>query len=180
VASIHSEGLRHPGTDGHLGTVTDLLLDDSNWKMRWLLVSTGDWFPGREVLLPVAVLEFLDPVLHQFRVTLTVQQIQNSPHADGHLPVSRQKDVDPPPQRAAARSPVGSVRSASSPHDPHLRSMEGVIGHHVHAVDGLIGHIDDLLIDDADWSVRFIEVDTRNWGPERRLLLPPRLIRAID
>lgn len=58
--------------------------------------------------------------------------------------------------------------------------MEAVVGHRVHAVDGLVGHVDDFLIDEVDWSVRFIKVDTRNWGPARRLLLPPGLVRTID
>ena len=40
------------GLDGHLGTVSDLLFDDSSWKMRWLVVSTRDWFRNHEVLLP--------------------------------------------------------------------------------------------------------------------------------
>lgn len=169
------------GIDGDLGTVTDLLFDDTNWKMRWLVVSTGHWFPNREVLLPVAVLGHLDPARQQFRVALTVQQIQDSPHVEGDLPVSRQVEVGSPPLYAVAGSRSGYAGPpASKPNDPHLRSVEAVIGHRVHAIDGLAGHVDDFLIDDDDWSVRFVKVDTRDWGPARRVLLPPRLIRNID
>jgi hypothetical protein len=169
------------GLDGHLGTVSDLLFDDSSWKLRWLVVSTRDWFPNHEVLLPVSVLRYPDPTRRQFGVTLTVQQIQDSPHLDGDLPVSRQVEVGSPLHHTAAGSPTGyAVLSESKPNDPHLRSMEAVIGHRVHAIDGLIGHVDDFLINDADWSVRFVKVDTRNWGPTQRALLPPRLIRKID
>jgi hypothetical protein len=169
------------GLNGHLGTVSDLLFDDSSWKIRWLVVSTRDWFPSYAVLLPVSVLRYPDPMRRQFGVTLTVQQIQDSPHLEGDPPVSRQVKVGSPLHHPAAESPAGYVvLSESKPNDPHLRSMEAVIGHRVHAIDGLIGHVDDFLINDADWSVRFVKVDTRNWGPTQRALLPPRLIRKID
>ncbi len=169
------------GIDGHHGTVSDLLFDDASWKMRWLVVSTRDWFPHHTVLLPASVLGCPDPGRRQFRVALTVQQIHDSPHVDGDLPVSQQAEVDSPLHHPAAGRRYGySVLSVSKPTDPNLRSMEAVIGHLVHAVDGLIGHVDDFLIDDVDWSVRFIKVDTRNWGPTPRVLLPPRLIRGID
>lgn len=169
------------GTDGHLGTVIDLLFDDTNWKIRWLVVSTGDWFPNHDVLLPVSVLKYPDPSRHQFGVTLTVQQIRNSPHVEGDLPVSLQEEVDSPPHHATAGPRTGyAVLSMFKPKDPHLRSIEAVVGHRVHAIDGLIGHVDDFLIHDVDWNIKFIKVDTRNWGPTRRVLLPPFLIQEID
>ena len=43
-----------------------------------------------------------------------------------------------------------------------MRSVVEVIGYRVHAVDGEIGHIENLLFDGADWSVRYFIVDTRN------------------
>ena len=120
------------------------------------------------------------PVQRQFRVALTVQQIQDSPHADGDLPVSRQAEVNSVLRPATAGRSYGyAVLSASK---PTVRSSRhgSRRRHRVHAIDGLAGHVDDFLIEDADWSVRFIKVDTRDWGPARRVLLPPRLIRNID
>jgi hypothetical protein len=158
------KGYAVSGIDGHLGTVSDLLFDDVSWGMRWLVVSTGNWFPNHDVLLPVSVLGHLDPARREFRVALTVQQIRDSRRVERDLPVSRQEET----------------HAASRPNDPHLRSMEAVLGHLVHASDGLIGHVDDFLIDDAAWSIRFVKIDTRDWGPTRRVSLSPRLIRRID
>ena len=175
------KGYAVSGTDGRLGTVSDLLFDDVSWRMRWLVVSTGDWFPNHDVLLPVSALGHLDPVRREFRVALTVQQIRDCLHVEGDLPVSRQEEAGSPLRHAAAGSRTGhAVLSASRPNDPHLRSMEAVLGHLVHAIDGLIGHVDDFLIDDAAWNIRFIKIDTRDWGPARRVSLSPRLIRRID
>ena len=137
------KGYAVSGTDGRLGTASDLLFDDVSWRMRWLVVSTGDWFPNHDVLLPVSALGHLDPVRRRFRVALTVRQIRDSPHVEGDLPVSRQEEVGSPLRRAGAGPRTGprtgyAVLSASRPNDPHLRSMEAVLGHLVHAIDGLI------------------------------------------
>jgi hypothetical protein len=66
----------------------------------------------------------------------------------------------------------------SKDEDPHLRSIEAVTGYHVHAIDGEIGHVEDLFIEDAGWSIRYIKVDTRNRWPESRVLISPRSIRG--
>ena len=37
--------------DGDVGSVKDFLFDDQNWKVRWMVVDTGHWLPGRKVLI---------------------------------------------------------------------------------------------------------------------------------
>jgi hypothetical protein len=200
------KGYAVSASDGYLGAVSDLLFDDASWEMRWLVVSTRDWFPSHQVLLPVSALGYPDPGRQQFIVTLTRQQIQDSPRADWDPPVSRQTEVGRQNldghdlcwanscadtgtitaqclllNHAVAGPSAGrGVEPLPKPNDPHLRSIEDIIGHRVHAVDGLIGHVDDFLIEDRDWRIRYIKVDTRNWGPDCRVLLSPRLIRKLD
>lgn len=74
-------------------------------------------------------------------------------------------EADGPPLRAA---------------DPHLRSVAEMTGYRVHAVDGEIGHIENLMIDDIDWSVRYFIVDTRNWSFGKRVLISPAAVKGID
>ena len=64
--------------------------------------------------------------------------------------------------------------------DPHLRSIKAVTGYHIHASDGEVGHVADFLVKDADWSIRYLVVDTRNWWPGKKILISPRSIKAID
>ena len=64
--------------------------------------------------------------------------------------------------------------------DPHLRSVVELIGYRVHAVDGEIGHIENLMLDGADWSVRYFIVDTRNWWFGQRVLISPSAVKTID
>ncbi|HVL58179.1 MAG TPA: PRC-barrel domain-containing protein [Burkholderiaceae bacterium] len=64
--------------------------------------------------------------------------------------------------------------------DPHLRSARNVTGYDIRATDDFIGHVEDLLIDDEDWSIPLIVVDTRNWWPGKKVLLAPSRIDAIS
>ena len=43
-------------SDGLIGTVSDFLFDDATWLVRWLVIDTGSWLAGREVLLPPSAL----------------------------------------------------------------------------------------------------------------------------
>jgi hypothetical protein len=38
-------------TDGEIGHVSDILLGDSDLKVRYLVIDTGGWLSGRKVLL---------------------------------------------------------------------------------------------------------------------------------
>jgi hypothetical protein len=42
----------------------------------------------------------------------------------------------------------------------------------VEAVDGGIGHLDDFLLDEQDWSIRYLILDTRNWLPGIHVVIP--------
>ena len=64
--------------------------------------------------------------------------------------------------------------------DPHLRSIEAVTGYHIHASDGEIGHVEDFLVEDADWSIHYLVVDTKNWWPGKKVLISPRSAQKIN
>jgi hypothetical protein len=195
-------------SDGRLGTVSDLLFEDVGWVVRWLVVDTGNWLPGRKVLLPLSALGHPDRALRHFPIKLTMQQVKDSPNVDADLPVSRQIEAqvhdyfgwDPywggsflPMSNAMATPFVAPLyEPGSNPHDaaradvqpnerdPHLRSIATVTGYHIHATDGEIGHIEDFLVDDAGWSIRYIKIDTKNWWPGERVLISPRSVQEID
>jgi hypothetical protein len=89
---------------------------------------------------------------------------------------------------AMATSPYLAVRSRGDEiadaqrgnDDLHLRSVEAVTGYHIHASDGEIGHVEDFLVEDADWSIHYLVVDTKNWWPGKKVLISPRSARDID
>src|SRR5690606_7121713 len=81
-------------TNGSIGSVGDLLFDDESWTVRWAVVDTGTWLPGRRVLLPPSALGRPDPTLQQFPVDLTRQKVKDSPDAGTDRPVSRQMEAN--------------------------------------------------------------------------------------
>jgi hypothetical protein len=190
--------------DGSVGAVHDLFFDDHSWQVRYIVVDTGTWLVGRRVLVSPHAVEPVDGADQKLTVGLTKQEIRESPGVDAAAPVSRQNEIaladhfrwpryweqfpsgagmmpvipplptappEVPPARAEAEIPRG---------DPNLRSAAEVEGYHVAATDGDIGHVEDFLIDDSDWSLRFLVVDTRNWLPGRKVLVAPAWARGID
>ncbi|TVP96273.1 MAG: PRC-barrel domain containing protein [Roseinatronobacter sp.] len=61
-----------------------------------------------------------------------------------------------------------------------LLNTRDLVGYRLTAIDGAIGIIDDLLIDDRDWTIRWITVDTGNWLHSRKVLLPPQSFGEPD
>jgi len=202
------EGYAVAASDGKLGTVSDFLFDDASWLIRWLVVDTSNWLTGRKVLLPPSVLGHLDQKAEKFAVRLTTQQVKDSPDVDTDRPVSRQTETSvyehygwspywgggflaggygflggglaPAPLLGSRQSEQDFIRTQRNEGDPHLRSVNAVTGYHIHASDGEIGHVDDFLVEDADWSIHYLVVDTKNWWPGKKVLISPRSAREID
>lgn len=64
--------------------------------------------------------------------------------------------------------------------DPNLRSTHAVTGYHIQAKDGEIGHVEDFLIDDETWAIRYMVVNTSNWWMGNNILVSPRWIERVD
>ena len=61
-----------------------------------------------------------------------------------------------------------------------LHRLSRMNGFHVRAADGPIGHIDDFIVDDSTWDVRYLVVDTSNWMGGKCVLLAATTIEHID
>ena len=186
--------------DGQMGSISELYFDDQNWKIRYLIINTGGWLTGRNVLIaPIAVAD-IDDAAASIRINLRKEQIEQAPPIEKAKPISRQYEEayyehfrwapywqsdttalgtpipypEPPPMN------VDEPAFSESPEKSHLRSSAEVTGYRIHAQDGEIGHIEDLVIDDEDWIVRYVEVDTRNWLPGKKVLVQTGRIKQID
>jgi hypothetical protein len=178
------------------------VLIGSSIRLRWAVVDTGNWLPGRRVLLPPACLGTAGAA-REFAVGLTRQQVRESPEVAHDAPVSRQLEAGvyghygwspywdfgmvpgagiagpaPLPLADPPRARPGDDDRLSG--DPHLRSAREVAGYHVHASDGDIGHVEEFLVNTEEWVLRYVIVDTRNWWPGRKVLVGTRWFHAID
>ena len=75
---------------------------------------------------------------------------------------------------------IDTTLPADAPKNPHLRSSSEITGYDIQATNGAIGHVEDLVVDDETWTVRYIEVDTRNWLPGKKVLLQMMRIDHIS
>jgi hypothetical protein len=191
-------------TDGELGSVDQLYFDDETWAIRYLIVDTGGWLNGRRVLISPFAITRTDWDNKRLYVSLTKQQVENSPNIDTHRPVSRQHEAaylgyygfpyywGGPYLWGSAYYPSGVAVSATAAGetladrirkestDSHLRSTQAVTGYHIDAADGEIGHVDGFIVDDEAWAIRYIEVATRNWLPGKKVLVSPAWIERVS
>jgi hypothetical protein len=40
--------------------------------------------------------------------------------------------------------------------------------------------VEDFFIDDQDWAIQLLGIDTRNWLPGRKVVISPGWLRGID
>ncbi|MGE3248503.1 MAG: PRC-barrel domain-containing protein, partial [Beijerinckiaceae bacterium] len=163
------QGYSLQASDEAIGSVNDFLFGDGEWKIRWIVIDTGTWLPGKRVLLPPSALGSPDPGHRSVSANITKKQVEKSPSIDTDAPVSRQHEAEvygyygwQPYWGAgmftsagglALAPPVGTgiapyredVAEIHAEGDPHLRSISEVTGYYIHAKDGDIGHVEDFL-----------------------------------
>lgn len=202
------QGLTLHASDGEIGTVKELYFDDHAWVVRYLVVDTGSWLSGRQVLISPHAVEAVSKKDQRIDVRLTKQQVENSPGIDTHKPLSRQQEEDyytyygypyywsgpylwggaaypgllapDIPQASAAEREIDAIRERQSSADCNLRSSKEVTGYYVEASDGDIGHVEDFVVDDQSWAIRYVVVDTRNWLPGKKVVISPAWLQSIS
>jgi hypothetical protein len=81
---------------------------------------------------------------------------------------------------AAVGSTYWEMETGQQPEgDPYLRSAREVTGYAIQARDGDLGHVEDFIVDDESWALRYMVVDTRNWWPGKHVLVPPQWIESV-
>jgi sporulation protein YlmC with PRC-barrel domain len=184
--------------DGEIGEVKEFYFDDQHWAIRYLVAETGNWLTSRQVLISPYALAAASKAEQHIAIDLTKKQIEDSPSLERDKPVSRQFEetyygyYGMPLYWGGAhmwgdypyivRDHTQWKESAQDKNtwDSHLRSTQDVSGHHIQATDGEIGHVEDFVIDDETWAIRYLIIDTQNWWPGRKVLISPRWIERVS
>lgn len=192
--------------DGPIGQVVDLFIDDRGWAVRYLVVDTGGWLTGRRVLISPQSVDEVDWEAGRIRVGLTREQVRSSPEVDAHMPVSRQKEIElsrhfnwpyywggvgmwgggaiVPLTGGAEGLEIGldgdAPDAAPSEEDRHLLSLVDLKSYRALAEDGELGELDTLVVDDADWAVRYLRIDASSWRSGGPVLLSPAWITRVS
>ena len=75
-------------TDGEVGNVEDFVIDDRNWKIDFMIVDTGKWFPGKKVIISPKWIKEIKWDTSTVIVNVSVENIKNSPEYDPNKPIS--------------------------------------------------------------------------------------------
>ncbi|MGH4121234.1 PRC-barrel domain-containing protein [Clostridium sp.] len=193
--------------DGEIGKAKEFYFDDQNWSIRYLMADTGNWLTGRRVLISPNSIVSICKEEEYISINLTKSKIENSPTLDSHKPVSRQfqeklngyfdlpmhcvgqqmvgvcpPDVGAYPLIETKNNKEKVIESTMSDNewDPHLRSTHKVSGYDIQAMDGKIGHVDDFIIDEETWEIRYLIIDTQNWLPGKKIVLSTQWISCLS
>ncbi|TLS38072.1 PRC-barrel domain-containing protein [Pseudalkalibacillus caeni] len=194
-------------TDDELGEAKEFYFDDKDWTVRYAVIDTHKWLPGKKVLISPYSIEKIRREEQKLHVDLSTDQVKNSPEIDTEQPVSRQHEGElnnyygwpyywagtglwgatayPRPAPAAEafdrdeRSP-DEEEEIRERQDTHLRSTKEVSEYHIEATDDEFGHVDDFIIDDESWKIRYLVIDTKNWWFGKKVLVSPEWITDIN
>jgi uncharacterized protein YrrD len=195
--------------NGSLGSVKDVYFDDERWAVRYLVVHTGGWLSGRDVLISPDLVRRRQGGMDELHVELTREQLEGAPGTDQDPPASQLYEAArgagtgyapyrtgafvwlgaplpvaaPPAELAQERSAVRAEAQAQAQkraEQSHLRSTAEVVGYRIRAHDGELGHVEDFVVDSDTWAIIGMVVDTRNWLPGKEVLIAPSAIESVD
>ena len=194
-------GEKLAASDGDIGHVKDFYFDDKTWVVRYLVVDTGSWLTGRQVLLSPHALGKWDREKKTLQVNLHKKQIENSPSIESHKPVSRQYEIDYyryygwpaywegggmwglggfPMVLPPSKDELEALQPFRHRDDKHLQSMKAVTGYALQARDGAIGTVSGLMVDDKSWAIRELVVEAGHWYPGKEILIACAKIERIS
>lgn len=83
-----------------------------------------------------------------------------------------------PPASVARESEAIAARERES-QDPHLRSAKAIRRYGIRAIDGELGHVEDFVVDDESWAIRYLIVDPASWWPGQHVVVSTEWITRV-
>lgn len=195
----------HTQDDEDMGKVDDFYFDRDDWTVRYLVADIGSWLFGREVLLSTSALGSPNWDEKLLPVHLSKAQVKDSPDIDLAVPVTRTHEEEltryygwpsywgtpmyvaggvapavAPMHTPRTDAPRDVVEAIQNSEESHIFSVRDTLDYTIEATDGEIGHVDDFFVDDQDWTIRYLLVDTGNWLPGKKVLISPRWVDGVD
>jgi hypothetical protein len=195
-------------TDGDIGCCEDFLFDDQFWIVRYMLANTNTWLPGaKKTLISPNSVGDPDRETKHLPISLSRELIKNSPLLDEHKPVSREYEANffdyygygyywmGAEQWRSYTDPIASaklsaevsiadseeINDALSIEEGHLRSAKEVQGYSIKSLDGDIGHVDGFILNDVNWTIEYLIIDTKNWlSSSRKVLISPNWLSSVN
>ncbi|MDQ2863963.1 MAG: PRC-barrel domain-containing protein, partial [Bacteroidota bacterium] len=81
-------------TDGKIGDVEDFIVDDTSWKLDYLVVDTGHWFPGKKVLISPKLVKTIEWETSEIIINVSETAVKNSPEYEPGKAVTESYKAD--------------------------------------------------------------------------------------
>ena len=185
--------------DDGLWVIRYMVADTGNWlKHHKVLITPGslgepDWQTER---LPVKLtreqieacppLDSHAPVSREYEITyhehfeipfywMGADFREGMPGADGVI-----NTVDDLPSVDDDRQDTTPANNNAEPKQGRLRSAIEVMNYSVSASDTDTGRVEDIIIDDSNWVIRYLAVDTGTIMPDRKVLINTEWIESVS
>jgi hypothetical protein len=76
--------------DGEIGHVEDFIADEEDWTIRYIVVDTRNWLPGKKVLIAPWMIRSVRRDESKVHLDMTRDQVQAAPEYDPSTPVNRE------------------------------------------------------------------------------------------
>ncbi|PSL50806.1 PRC-barrel domain protein [Salsuginibacillus halophilus] len=172
-------------SDGELGKIDDVYMDEDQWVIRYLVVNRKPLLPGGKVLVSPIAVERMDINGQTIHLNVTKEELEEAPGKEEAEPITRKKELELhhhfgygyywPAQGMWGSFPYPHQLRVEAPHHQRpqelpneeeikVRSLKEMTGdwsgYDVEGSDGDIGTIDDVIVEDDTWNIRYISVDT--------------------
>jgi sporulation protein YlmC with PRC-barrel domain len=87
-------GYRLQTIDGSIGHVEDFLLDSVSWAIRYLVVDTRNWLPGKHLVIPPQWIRDVDWSERVVNVDVTRDTVQAAPEYNSSIEFSRAHETN--------------------------------------------------------------------------------------
>lgn len=166
-------------SDKPIGKVFDFYFEQRTWTVRYFVIDTRVWLPGRMVLIAPPSVEGADWDEGIVHMALTSDQIEHSPHVDSKVTISREHETMLAKyfgwlpyweSRPLPESISRSVAAEALPQDridlernrkpeSTLSAFKETLDYDLAAVDGEMGAMQDFLVDPQTWEIRYVTAD---------------------
>ena len=167
-------------SDGETTMVRDLLFDDQTWRMRYLVVRLRHLLSREDILLTPEQIEDTAWSAGRLQTPLSMTEVKAAPRLLADPPVAKQGELKAARMIAWEAYWTGLFDRMTDFGDPHLRNTRAVTGHRVYGLDSEAGFIDNFVVDDQDWTIRYLVVRLRKRIDSRRVMVDPRVVDSIS
>ncbi|MEO7337422.1 MAG: PRC-barrel domain-containing protein [Caldimonas sp.] len=79
-------------SDGEIGHVSGMLIDEQTWAVRYLVVDTGNWWLGHKVLIAPQWIKSINWSDETVSVSMTCQAVKDAPGYDSQATLNRTEE----------------------------------------------------------------------------------------